>query len=88
MPVCSSTCLQMSQSPADEEIVISGISGIFPESNNVYEFQDNLFNNVDMTTDDDRRWKVGKYLCYCLLEYQVHSGSILVVCGECIIFTI
>ncbi|PSN47450.1 hypothetical protein C0J52_01938 [Blattella germanica] len=40
-----------------EEVVISGISGCYPESGNVREFQENLFNKVDMITDDDRRWK-------------------------------
>ncbi|KAJ2951593.1 hypothetical protein O0L34_g13747 [Tuta absoluta] len=33
-----------------EEIVISGMSGIFPKSKNVTEFMDNLFNKVDMVT--------------------------------------
>ncbi|CAD6237323.1 GSCOCG00002250001-RA-CDS, partial [Cotesia congregata] len=41
-----------------EEIVISGIAGRFPESNNMQHFQDNLFNKVDLVTDDDRRWKL------------------------------
>ncbi|XP_076267679.1 fatty acid synthase-like [Rhynchophorus ferrugineus] len=39
-----------------EEVVISGLSGRYPSSNNVREFQDNLFNKRDMITDDDRRW--------------------------------
>ncbi|XP_030748269.1 fatty acid synthase-like [Sitophilus oryzae] len=39
-----------------EEVVISGLSGKYPESRNVYEFRDNLFNKVDMVTDDNRRW--------------------------------
>ena len=42
------------------EIVISGISGRFPESNTIDEFAENLFNNVDMITEDDRRWPTGK----------------------------
>ncbi|CAG9769092.1 unnamed protein product [Ceutorhynchus assimilis] len=45
--------------PAGEEVVISGLSGSYPESNNVYEFRDNLFNKVDMVTGDQRRWKEG-----------------------------
>ncbi|XP_013778686.1 fatty acid synthase-like [Limulus polyphemus] len=44
-----------------EDIVISGISGRFPESDNMAEFKDNLFNGVDMITEDDRRWKPGLY---------------------------
>ncbi|XP_015113123.1 fatty acid synthase [Diachasma alloeum] len=39
-----------------DEIVISGISGRFPESNNFIQFRDNLMNKVDLITDDDRRW--------------------------------
>jgi len=42
-----------------EEIVISGIAGRFPESNNVEELKNNLLNKIDMVTDDDRRWKLG-----------------------------
>ncbi|XP_074097576.1 fatty acid synthase [Cotesia typhae] len=41
-----------------EEIVISGIAGRFPESDNMQHFQENLFNKVDLVTDDDRRWKL------------------------------
>lgn len=43
-----------------EEIVIAGISGRLPESNNLEEFWENLINGVDMVTEDDRRWKPGK----------------------------
>lgn len=44
----------------DEEIVISGISGRFPESDNIDELKDNLYNHVDMITADDRRWPLGR----------------------------
>ncbi|XP_010886932.2 fatty acid synthase [Esox lucius] len=44
-----------------EEIVVAGISGRLPESNNLEEFWENLFNGVDMVTEDDRRWKPGLY---------------------------
>ncbi|XP_015113057.1 fatty acid synthase [Diachasma alloeum] len=39
-----------------EEIVISGISGRFPESDNLNQFRDNLMNKRDLITDDNRRW--------------------------------
>uniref|UniRef100_G3NC33 Fatty acid synthase n=1 Tax=Gasterosteus aculeatus TaxID=69293 RepID=G3NC33_GASAC len=39
-----------------DEIVIAGISGRLPESNNLEEFWENLINGVDMVTEDDRRW--------------------------------
>ncbi|XP_023584963.1 fatty acid synthase [Trichechus manatus latirostris] len=44
-----------------EEVVIAGMSGKLPESENMQEFWDNLINGVDMVTDDDRRWKTGLY---------------------------
>lgn len=43
----------------NEEIAISGISGRFPESDNMDEFQQNLMEGRDMVTDDDRRWTPG-----------------------------
>ncbi|XP_063385145.1 fatty acid synthase-like [Cydia fagiglandana] len=39
-----------------DEVVISGMSGIFPKSDSVQEFMENLYNKVDMVTDDDPRW--------------------------------
>lgn len=44
----------------DEEIVISGIAGRFPNSDNVQHFQENLFNEIDLATNDSRRWNKGK----------------------------
>ena len=45
-----------------DEIVISGIAGRFPDSDNIKHFQENLFNKVDLVSDDSRRWKLGEYL--------------------------
>lgn len=42
-------------------IVISGISGRFPESNSIAEFRENLFSGVDMVNDDPRRWPSSKW---------------------------
>lgn len=53
-------CTQTTMDPGDE-IVISGIAGRFPESNNMKELEDNLFNKIDMVTDDTRRWEHGKF---------------------------
>ncbi|XP_032358725.1 fatty acid synthase [Etheostoma spectabile] len=44
-----------------DDIVIAGISGRLPESNNLEEFWENLFNGLDMVTEDDRRWTPGLY---------------------------
>ena len=43
-------------------IVISGLGCRLPMSNNINEFADNLFNNIDMVTDDinEERWPKGK----------------------------
>lgn len=42
-----------------DEICITGISGNFPDSDNVVALRDNLFNKVDLISSDDRRWKLG-----------------------------
>lgn len=34
----------------------SGISGRYPDTDNVNQFRDNLYNKVDMISDDPRRW--------------------------------
>ncbi len=47
---------------SNESIVISGISGRFPESDSVDELAKNLFGHIDMAVVDDRRWNIGKKL--------------------------
>ena len=42
-----------------EDIVISGISGRFPESDTIDELATNLYDNIDMITDESRRWPKG-----------------------------
>jgi len=42
-----------------EEIVISGIAGRFPESDNIKHLQENLFNKIDLGSNDNRRWDHG-----------------------------
>ncbi|OXU23003.1 hypothetical protein TSAR_015481 [Trichomalopsis sarcophagae] len=44
------------------EIVISGIAGRFPESDNVEELKENLLSAKNLVTDDHRRWKLGELL--------------------------
>lgn len=44
----------------DDEIVISGISGRYPESANVNEFWNNLMSGQELVTIDDRRWPIGE----------------------------
>ena len=44
-----------------EDVVISGIGGRYPESDNIDELAANLYNHVDMITEDDRRWTPGLF---------------------------
>jgi fatty acid synthase, animal type len=39
------------------DVVVSGISGRFPKSNNMNELSHNLYNKVDMVDDEETRWK-------------------------------
>jgi len=45
------------------EVVISGLSGRLPESDNIAEFREHLINGDDMITEDDRRWEPGQQKC-------------------------
>lgn len=62
-----------------EEIVIAGISGRLPESNNLEEFWENLINGVDMVTEDDRRWKPGKRVPALDVGHNSHLKSYLLL---------
>jgi hypothetical protein len=53
--------MRLAHPPPGEEVVISGVSGCFPDSSNVYHLRDNLMNKVDMVSGDHRRWKLGLY---------------------------
>ncbi|CAH0549735.1 unnamed protein product [Brassicogethes aeneus] len=44
-----------------EDVVITGISGRLPESQSIDEFKQQLFDGVDLVTDDERRWQSGLY---------------------------
>ena len=61
MPVCTNA-----QLPTGDDTVITGIGGCLPESENVYQFQDSVFNKVYMMTEDDQHLKLGKFMCCCL----------------------
>nr|WIW72532.1 fatty acid synthase [Kerria lacca] len=41
-----------------EEVMITGIAGVFPDSDNVRHFGENLILKKDLISDDDRRWKL------------------------------
>ncbi|KAJ2952057.1 hypothetical protein O0L34_g4320 [Tuta absoluta] len=40
-----------------DNICVTGIAGYFPNSYSVNHLADNLFNKVDLISDDERRWK-------------------------------
>jgi fatty acid synthase, animal type len=40
-----------------KDVVISGISGRFPKANNLRELSEMLYNKVDMTDENETRWK-------------------------------
>jgi len=42
-----------------EDIVISGIAGRFPNSDNMNHLRENLFNKVNLVRADHGRWKIG-----------------------------
>lgn len=45
----------------DDAIVISGISGRFPKSDNINELKENLLRGVDCVTADHTRWNISKH---------------------------
>lgn len=54
-----------------ENVVISGISGAFPECDNLRELWKNLIDKTDMTTADvDRLWNRSKYVFFRVVEIR------------------
>lgn len=50
--------------PEKFKVVISGISGRFPDSDNVDIFKDKLYNGYNFVTTDNRKWPIGyKHKC-------------------------
>ncbi|XP_074599359.1 fatty acid synthase-like [Brevipalpus obovatus] len=54
----------------EEDVVISGMSGRFPKSENIQEFTQNLFSGIDMTSSGNDRFPAGKH------GYPENSGKI------------
>lgn len=44
----------------EDEVVVSGIGGNFPECDTLDELVDNLMNGVDMVTEERPRWEPGE----------------------------
>lgn len=45
----------------DDAIVISGISGKFPKSDNINELMENLMKGVDCVSSNHTRWNISKH---------------------------
>ncbi|KYN18124.1 Fatty acid synthase [Trachymyrmex cornetzi] len=52
------TCRSWNDIDSSEEIVISGIAGRFPHSDNMNQLRENLFNKIDLIRADHNRWKI------------------------------
>ncbi|XP_077295534.1 fatty acid synthase-like [Arctopsyche grandis] len=61
---------RLSHPQPGDEICISGIAGLFPDSDNVVDLRENLFNKVDLISGDDRRWKL------CHPEIPQRTGKV------------
>lgn len=46
-------------SGAETDVVVSGLAGRLPQSDNIDEFAQQLFEGVDLVTADDSRWPQG-----------------------------
>jgi fatty acid synthase len=40
-----------------DDVVISGVSGRFPNSRNLHQFAANLYNKIDMVDEEEKRWR-------------------------------
>lgn len=50
----------------EDDVVISGMSGRFPECDTIEEFREKLFSGVDLVKEDDSKWPKGeKSLNFC-----------------------
>ncbi|XP_067204077.1 fatty acid synthase-like [Linepithema humile] len=44
---------------SENNIIISGIAGRFPKSDNIRQLEENLFNKLDLGSNEERRWNHG-----------------------------
>jgi len=52
------TCRSWNDIDSSEEIVISGIAGRFPHSDNMNQLKEKLFDKIDLVRDQNR-WQIG-----------------------------
>jgi acyl transferase domain-containing protein len=56
-----------------EDIVITGISGRYPDCDSIVEFWQKLVSGIEFGSIDDRRWPVGEYTLYHSTEKYCDS---------------
>ena len=61
--------------PADEDIVISGISGRYPESDSLDEFWEKLLSGVELISCNDRRWPIGEFFYFIIFRSVSETPS-------------
>lgn len=68
----------------EDEIVITGMSGRFPDADNVAEFWEKLCNKVDCITEEGRRWPPGicllletKLLFFICMKGVINETSVM-----------
>lgn len=49
-----------SKTMLQDDVVISGMSGRFPECDTIEEFQQKLFSGIDLVKENNSRWPKGK----------------------------
>ncbi len=55
---------KLAECEPQDEVVITGISGVYPKSNNVSEFGENLLAKKNLISDTDEQFKAGaKIFC-------------------------
>lgn len=57
------------------DVVVSGMGGRFPESDDIEEFKKNLYDGVDMVTMDGKQWPAGKSHLGFHFYYKVSENS-------------
>lgn len=67
------------------EVVISGISGRFPDCESVEELKQKLFSKTNMISVDNRKWIAGN-LCVCVCVRAVYVVKNIYICKKSYMF--
>lgn len=60
----------------DDDVVISGISGRFPNCDTLEEFKEKLFNGTDILTEGESRWPDG-IIHTCFIFTDLYNSIIM-----------